>query len=230
MRDNAGRTIDVEMQLKDEKNVPRRMRYYSGAIDQTILEKGMDYSKLSETVVLFITQFDPFKKGFIRYSFRNICLEDKELELGDGTTKIVLNAVGTKGEVSEELKGFLNLVAGAKDVKKDSFADRVQKQVVIARKNSEWRRQYMEWKMTLLNEREKGREEGIEIGAILERIDMAEKKIQKGMSLPEIADAMEKDVEEIRPIWEAIREAAPAYDREAIFRAVRAREAQRPNA
>ena len=48
-------------------------------------------------------------------------------------------------------------MAGTKDVKKGSFADRVQKQVVIARKNSEWRRQYMEWRMTLLNERGKGR-------------------------------------------------------------------------
>ena len=43
-RDNTGRTIDVEMQMKDEKNIPRRMRYYSGAIEQTILEKSMDYS------------------------------------------------------------------------------------------------------------------------------------------------------------------------------------------
>lgn len=46
-KDNAGRTIDIEMQLKDEQNVPKRMRYYSGAIDQTILEKGINYSRLS---------------------------------------------------------------------------------------------------------------------------------------------------------------------------------------
>ena len=163
-RDNTGRTIDVEMQMKDEKNIPRRMRYYSGAIDQAILEKSMDYSKLTDTVVLFITLFDPFGRDFIRYSFRNICLEDKELELEDGTTKIVLNAVGTKGEASRELKDFLNLVAGSFTYEKGSFADRVQDEVAIARKNSDWRRQYMEWKMTLLNERNKGREEGLEQG------------------------------------------------------------------
>ena len=33
-------------------------------------------------------------------------------------------------------------------------------QVIIARQNAEWRREYMDWKMTLLNERIKGREEG----------------------------------------------------------------------
>ena len=225
-RDNAGRIIDIEMQLKDERNVPRRMRYYSGAIDQTILEKGMNYNRLSDAVVLFITLFDPFGRDFIRYSFRNICLEDRELELGDGTTKIVLNAVGTKGDVSEELRGFLNLVAGAVDVKRDSFADRIQKQVLIARKNPEWRRQYMEWKMTLLNEREKGREEGV----ILDRIDTVEKKIKKGLDLQEIADAMEKDIEAIRPIWDAVREAAPTHDREEILQAIRARETQKGQA
>ena len=170
-RDNTGRTIDVEMQMKDEKNIPRRMRYYSGAIDQAILEKSMDYSKLTDTVVLFITLFDPFGRDFIRYSFRNICLEDKELELEDGTTKIVLNAVGTKGEASRELKDFLNLVAGSFTYEKGSFADRVQDEVAIARKNSDWRRQYMEWKMTLLNERNKGREEGLPEGIERGRVE-----------------------------------------------------------
>ena len=171
-RDNAGRTIDVEMQMKDEKNIPRRMRYYSGAIDQTILEKGMNYSSLTDTVVLFITLFDPFGRDFIRYTFRNICIEDKELELEDGTTKIVLNAVGTKGNTSKELKDFLNLVSGSFTYEKGSFADRIQDEVAIARKNSDWRRQYMEWKMTLLNERNKGREEGLAEGI--------EKGIEKG--------------------------------------------------
>ena len=124
----------------------------------------MDYSRLTDTVVLFITLFDPFGRNFIRYTFRNICIEDRQLELEDGTTKIVLNAVGTKGNTSKELKDFLNLVAGSFTYEKGSFADRVQDEVAIARKNSDWRRQYMEWKMTLLNERNKGREEGFEQG------------------------------------------------------------------
>lgn len=38
--DDKGRRIDVEMQMRDEKNIPRRMRYYEGSIDQTTLEKG----------------------------------------------------------------------------------------------------------------------------------------------------------------------------------------------
>lgn len=164
--DDRGRTIDVEMQLRDEKNIPRRMRYYVGSVDQTILEKGKDYSELADTVIMFITPFDPFGKGLIRYTFRSICAEDRELELDDGTSQVILNACGTKGKVSADLKDFLKLVVGGKADKKGSYADRVQKEVAKTRRNAECRRQFMEWKMTLLNEWTKGREEGREEGIL----------------------------------------------------------------
>ena len=162
--DDRGRRIDVEMQMRDEKNIPRRMRYYEGAIDQTTLEKGQNYNKLGDVVILFITPFDPFDAhGNYRYTFCNTCQEDKDLLLDDGVTKVVLNATGHKGDITPELKEFLQLVAGNVDstqYAEGSFADRVQKQVHIARHNSKWRKEYMDWDMTLRNEREKGREEG----------------------------------------------------------------------
>lgn len=222
--DSEGRKIDVEMQLKDEKDIPRRMRYYSGAIDQTILEAGTDYDGLVDTVIVFITLFDPFGKDFIQYTFRNLCLEDRELELSDGTTKVILNAVGTIGNVPEELKGFLKLVAGPGDYEAGSFADRVQKQVIVARKNAEWRRQYMDWKMALRHERNLGREEGIEEGreegSLGRDIEIITKKVKRGIDLPAIAEAMETDEETIRPIWEAVKAAWPNYDQEEILQKI----------
>jgi predicted transposase/invertase (TIGR01784 family) len=166
--DDQGRRIDVEMQMRDEKNIPRRMRYYEGSIDQTTLEKGQNYNRLGDVVILFITPFDPFDAhGYYKYTFRNTCQEDKELVLDDGVTKVVLNAAGHKGEVTPELKEFLQLVAGNVDptsYAEGSFADRVQRQVHIARRNARWRKEYMDWEMTLRNEREKGREEGLKEG------------------------------------------------------------------
>ncbi len=160
--DDRGRRIDVEMQMQDEKNIPHRMRYYEGSIDQTILESGVNYSKLGDTVILFITPFDPFEEhGYYKYTFKNVCLEDNSVMLEDGVTKVVLNAKGQKGEIPEELKEFLQLVAGKPDsvnYQEGSFASRVQRQVIRARHNSEWRRDYVDWEMTLRNEREKGRE------------------------------------------------------------------------
>ena len=166
--DDQGRRIDVEMQMRDEKNIPRRMRYYEGSIDQATLEKGQNYNRLGDVVILFITPFDPFDAhGYYKYTFRNTCQEDKEIVLDDGVTKVILNAAGHKGDIKSELKEFLQLVAGNVDsthYAEGSFAERVQRQVHIARRNARWRKEYMDWEMTLRNEREKGREEGREEG------------------------------------------------------------------
>ena len=116
-------------------------------------------------------------------------------------------------------------------------------QVIIARQNAEWRREYMDWKMTLLNERIKGREEGRkegreegrkegreegrkegrEEGLLMLQIETIKKKVQKGIDLPEIAEAMEMDADAIRPVWEAVKAAAPDYDQEKILESIMGR-------
>ena len=65
-----------------------------------------------------------------------------------------------EGEISTELEGFLQLVAGSTNCAEGTFAARVQSQVVKARQNARWRKEFMDWEMTLRHEREKGREEG----------------------------------------------------------------------
>ncbi len=76
----------------------------------------------------------------------------------------------------------------------------------------------MDWKMTLLSERSKGREEGREEGVLLERISTITQKVKRGIELSVIADAMEKDAETIRPIYDAVKAAAPDYDSERILK------------
>jgi len=111
------------------------------------------------------------------------------------------------------LKGFLDLVAGIQSYEKGSFADRIQEQVIRARQNVEWRRQYMDWKMTLLSERSKGREEG----TLLKEVELISKKIKRGLGLPAIAVEMEMEEAAIRPIYDAVKASAPDYDSEQIL-------------
>jgi len=111
------------------------------------------------------------------------------------------------------LKGFLDLVAGIQSCEKGSFADRIQEQVIRARQNVEWRRQYMDWKMTLLSERSKGREEG----TLLKEVELISKKIKRGLGLPAIAVEMEMEEAAIRPIYDAVKASAPDYDSEQIL-------------
>ena len=109
---------------------------------------------------------------------------------------MVLNASGHRGDITPELKEFLQLVAGNVDpthYAKGSFADRVQRQVHIARRNSKWRKEYMDWEMTLRNEREKGREEGREEGRMEERVKTEEQR-KRAETEKERADAAEERV------------------------------------
>ena len=228
-RDDRDRILNVEMQLRNEKNIPKRMRYYGGAMDQTLLERGENYNELNEVIILFIAPFDPFGRGYYRYIFENYCREDRELALNDGVTKVLLNAKGTCGEISPELKGFLELVAGSEDAEEGTFADRIQRQVRKARHNAAWREEYMDWEMTLRNERYKGyeegkaagiaqgKEEGIETGILTQQITMLVRQMQKGNTLETAAENLCCAPEELKPVWEAVAAAGPTYSVEEIL-------------
>ncbi len=86
-----GRVFDVEMQMENRKNEPRRTRYYQCMMDEQELHKGADYAELPESYIVMISPVDLFGKGRHIYRFRNYEQTDRELELRDGTTKVFLN-------------------------------------------------------------------------------------------------------------------------------------------
>ena len=137
------------------------------------------------------------------FLFGKVMTANPDLLLEDGVTKIVLNAAGHKGDISTDLREFLQMVSKNPEpglYAEGSFADRVQKQVHIARRNAKWRKEYMDWEMTLRNEYEKGRErervhteeQRKRADAAEERADVAEKRIG---AAEERADAAEKRID-----------------------------------
>jgi len=166
--DQKGRRYDIEMQLSSGSNLPRRTRYYSSMMDANDLLKGKNYDTLSDSYVVFICTFDPFDKGRFKYVFRNICESDSEIQLDDGSVKVFLNTKGTLGDISPELKAFLDYVENSQTDSDDPYLKRLQAAVTEARKNETWRGEYMTYKNIkrswFLEGREKGREEGIETG------------------------------------------------------------------
>lgn len=73
--------------------------------------------------------------------YNNICKEDNSISMGDEAVKIFLNAKGNLDDVSDELKAFLDYVAGKKP--KDAYVERLEEAVKEAKKNREWRHEYM---------------------------------------------------------------------------------------
>ena len=88
VKDEAGKSYDIEMQVSNEHNLPKRMRYYQAAIDIAFLDKGEHYKALNDSYIIFVCLFDAIGKDRPLYTFENICLEDRHTPLRDGTKRL----------------------------------------------------------------------------------------------------------------------------------------------
>jgi hypothetical protein len=75
------------------------------------------------------------------YTFENICLENKNLELKDGIRKIFLNAAGNHIGISKDLANFLNYLAGKGA--NDEYTSMLEQEAARVKNSEDWRREYM---------------------------------------------------------------------------------------
>ena len=135
-----GKFYDVEMQVSNEKNIPKRMRFYQAAIDISFLDKGNFYNDLNDSFIIFICLFDVIGKNRPVYTFENICLEDKNISLQDGTKKVIINAEGFKDTKDKELKEFLEYLKTGKT--KSEFTRRIEEMIQTVKQNEQARQEY----------------------------------------------------------------------------------------
>lgn len=90
VKDGKGNVYDIEMQVVDTKELPKRTRYYQAMIDLEMIDKGQTYKLLKPSYIIFICSFELFGKGRHIYSFQNICLggSEKQKRTGNGGTNI----------------------------------------------------------------------------------------------------------------------------------------------
>ena len=82
------RLLKIQIEHIERQELQKEIKpYYQSMIDSNELLKGMEYRKLPESIIIFICTDDPFKKDFPQYTFKKICLEEKELILKDESTK-----------------------------------------------------------------------------------------------------------------------------------------------
>jgi len=132
---------DLEMQKELKTELPKRSRYYQDISDLQQLSPGDPYDKLKENVVIFICLDDPFGKGLFRYSFIRTCEEAPEIKLNDGSRTVFICANGNRKGLRPEMKSFLDYLFGK--LSDDKLVQRLNKAVKDARKNSEWKAEYM---------------------------------------------------------------------------------------
>lgn len=209
VRDSNGVIYDIEMQtgVYRAEYFGKRTRYYQSILDYELLKKNEPYTNLKRTIIIFICTFDPFDRGLGRYTFRSTCQEDKSLNLRDESDKIFFNASGSRTNLTDQQRAFLDYVAGKGAT--DDFTKEIEAEVEYVKSDSRKKVDYMTWAQEMLDYkyfarmegREEGRMEGLEEGRKEANNDTAVRMLKRGkMSVQEIAEDCGISEEQVRKI------------------------------
>ena len=88
--------------------LPRRTRYYHSIIDTKMIPSGALYPDIPDVYVIMFVNDDPFGDDRMVYTINNTVKENPAIPYDDGSMTVFFFTKGRKGEVSEDLKDFLN--------------------------------------------------------------------------------------------------------------------------
>ena len=115
-----------------------------------------------------ICTFDAIGKNKPVYTFENICVEDKNISLQDGTKKVIMNAEAFKDTKNKELKEFLEYLKTGKT--KSEFTRRIEKMIQTIKENEQARQEYRLMSTFEMDARYKGFSEGLKQTAKLMKL------------------------------------------------------------
>ena len=199
----------------------QRIRFYHAIIDSRSLKSGEDFGKLKRVCVIFICNYDPFGYDRVKYTIRNMCVEEPEMPYDDGAQTTVLYTKGTKGDdISEELRQFLNYMENTTQTNavNDTLKD-IQKMVDIVKRDGEVSLSYMKGfeRDTIMYE--KGQEaERKNTERERQRADSAEKARDEAKKERDEAENVRDEAEKARMIAEEEKIEAQKKTAEALKR------------
>ena len=183
--------FNIEMQMVNNDKIPQRMRLYQASIDVYMTEKGTFYANMPNTVIIFFCMFDPIGKGLPIYTFKNICEEDKNIKLNDGTTKIIISVKAYEKVKNPELKGLLKYICDG--IVTTSLTKEIEMAMSNIKQNTTFLKEYKSFYATMQDARMEGRIQG----SYDTKIETAKKLIAMNLSIEQIAQATGLSIEEI---------------------------------
>ena len=165
LKDNKGTVFNVEVQVDRRNDLPKRVRFYQSSIDRTELPKGADYASLSDSYIIFVSDFDYFHIGKAvgeRVSF----LKGTDVPYEDGSHVYFLNSRYTEPNASKAILEFLDLIR-TNDVGRPyetPLGQKTQKRMQEVRSDRELEVSYMTYAQKMMDERRLGYMDGREDG------------------------------------------------------------------
>ena len=199
LEDSNGVIYDIEMQVQalKEEEFAKRLRYYQALIDASILYVGQDYEQLKKLYIIFICPFKLFDGEQQIYTFKNYCKENKEIELKDDVTKILVSTKGKKDKnVNADLEALFAYING--DKVDNPLVNMIDERVKFIKNQEEERRMYMQYGLKIRDERKEAKEEGRAEGraegrveatienlkAIMKNFHVSLEQAMNGLSIP----------------------------------------------
>ena len=123
--DAEGTLYEIEVQRLEEPAPARRVRFYTSVMDSELLRKGVDYDKLPEVYLFYISKEDIWKKGLMKYEVQQYLLCGDEAILYDnGLHTIYVNAEIDDGTSLAKLMQYLK-TAKAGDTSQGALSEYV---------------------------------------------------------------------------------------------------------
>ena len=203
---DSDKVFDIEIQNDSALALPKRMRYYQSMVDMDNLLKGQDYSELKESFIIFICNFDPFHQDLPCYTFKNLCIQDKNLQLFDETTKIIFNPSAYDKEKNLDIKKFLKYIKTK--VPTSNLTDKINTLVEQQKENNKFRNDYLSMNLHDRDITKKafaegeilGIQKGIEQGAERTKIETAKNFLKEGLSVEQIARCTDLPLEKVQEL------------------------------
>ena len=194
------KAVNSELQTSDTGGLPEGARYYQGVLDVDQLNKGVEYSELRTSYVIFICIPDIFKKGLGKYSFENICKENSEVVLNDRAYKYFFIAKNYDKILNEDQKDFLRLVLSNEC--SSGFSNKISKMVEAAKHNTQWRKQFMEFERQMAYSFREGKAEGLVEGKAEAKEEVVVEMLKKDISPELIAECVKLPLEKVLELQE----------------------------
>lgn len=93
---------NVEIQVADNDDHIKRVRYYQAAIDWSVLQKGKKYSELPELYLIYISMFDIFKQNKSSYEISRT-VKGTDIEADNGVHEMYFNTQADDGTKLSQL-------------------------------------------------------------------------------------------------------------------------------
>ena len=141
------RSFDIEMQMEDTKEIPKRTRYYQAMCDSEALNKGEVYYNLKELYIVFLCPEDIFGQGKAVYRFKNLEVDNPKIELGDLCFKNFYIFNKYRDIAEKSIREYMEYFATRKPSSPET--ENIDRLVKWYQTDNETRKRYMTWQQEI---------------------------------------------------------------------------------